>query len=97
LILYVEDGVLMQESIQTALTEAGYGVLVVSSGREGLAALESRGSDLRGLVTDIDPSSGVDGWEVARQARELIRGLPVVYVSGASRQEWTSIGIPRAS
>jgi CheY-like chemotaxis protein len=94
LLLYVEDEVLIQETLMSALTEAGYEVLAVTSGAEGLEVLESRSGELRGLITDINLGAGVDGWDVARRARELINGLPVVYVSGASHQEWTSKGVP---
>ena len=96
LLLYVEDEVLIQDLLVSALTEAGYEVLAVSTGAEGIEALAGRSGELRGLITDINLGSGVDGWEVARHARELINGLPVVYVSGASHQEWSSKGVPES-
>ncbi len=96
LLLYVEDEVLIQDLLVSALTEAGYEVVVASSGADGVNTLQSRSGEIRGLITDINLGSGTDGWEVARQARELISGLPVVYVSGASHQEWTSKGVPES-
>jgi hypothetical protein len=44
------------------------------------------------LVTDINLGEGPDGWDVARQARELIPNLPTGYVSGAIEHEWASHG-----
>jgi DNA-binding response OmpR family regulator len=94
LLLYVEDEVLLQEVLIEGLTDAGYEVLAVTTGDEGIEALQSRGGEFRGLITDINLGPGPDGWDVARKARELISGLPIVYVSGASHQDWTSKGVP---
>lgn len=96
LLLYVEDEVLLQEVLIIALTDAGYEVLAVTTGAEGVEALQSRSGELRGLITDINLGTGPDGWDVARKARELIGGLPVLYVSGASHQDWTSKGVPES-
>lgn len=94
LLLYVEDEVLLQEVLIAALTDAGYEVLAVTTGDEGIETLQSRSGELRGLITDINLGTGPDGWDVARRARELTSGLPVLYVSGASHQDWTSKGVP---
>lgn len=96
LLLYVEDEVLIQEVLIAALTDAGYEVLAVTTGEEGIEALQSRNGELRGLITDINLGVGADGWDVARRARELMSGLPVLYVSGASHHEWTSKGVPES-
>ena len=81
LILYVEDEVLLQEVLIEALTEAGYEVLAVTTGAKGIEAIQSRGGEIRGLITDINLGSGPDGWEVAHRARESIGGLPVYWRS----------------
>lgn len=96
LLLYVEDEVLIQETLIAALTDAGYEVLAVTSGAEAVEALQSRMGELRGLITDVNLGTGPDGWDVARQARELVAGFPVVYVSAASHQDWTSKGVPES-
>ena len=94
LLLYVEDEVLIQIAVIDGLEEAGYSVAVANDGAEALRLLSEHHADLRGLVTDINLGSGIDGWEVARAAREAIGGIPVVYVSAASQQQWTSRGVP---
>jgi CheY-like chemotaxis protein len=89
LILYVEDEVLIQDAVVSALHDAGYEVLAVTTSEEAIETLESRAAELRGMITDINLGSAMDGWEVARRAREVISGLPVVYISGASHHDWT--------
>lgn len=94
MLLYVEDEVLIRVQVIEGLEDAGYSVVVAKSGAEALSSLAKHNSELRGVVTDINLGSGIDGWEVARTAREAIGGLPVVYVSAASQEEWTSRGVP---
>jgi DNA-binding response OmpR family regulator len=94
LLLYVEDEALIQQMLVTDLEEAGFAVLVTNNGTEALAVLASQSEELHGLITDINLGDGPDGWDVARKARELRSGLPVVYVSAASEHEWTSQGVP---
>ena len=62
---------------------------------KAIAALRD-GHTFRGLVTDINLGTGPDGWAVARIAREVTPGLPVVYLSGASGHQWTSHGVPQS-
>ncbi len=95
-LLYVEDQVLIQMTVVEALQEAGYEVLVADSGKEALKRLEESSGAIRGLLTDVNLGRGPDGWDVARRARELIPGLPVVYVTGKSEHEWTSKGVPNS-
>lgn len=96
LLLYVEDEVLMQDMVETALRDAGFEVLIASDGAEAISLLGKPNSPLRGLITDINLGHGPDGWDVACEARGLIGGLPVVYVSGACAEEWTSRGVPNS-
>lgn len=94
LLLYVENEVLIQIAVIEGLEEAGYTVAVAKSGAEALKLLAKYGPQLRGIVTDINLGQGIEGWEIARTAREAISGIPVVYVSAASQQDWTSQGVP---
>jgi len=94
MLLYVEDELITQECVAATLKEAGFGVTVASSGAEALDLLASAAAPFRGLVTDIDLGKGPDGWEIARRARALVDVLPVVYVSGASHDDWASKGVP---
>jgi DNA-binding response OmpR family regulator len=96
LLLYVEDEIITQDLVETALREAGYEVLIASDGAEAIRFLATPNSPFRGLITDINLGNGPDGWDVASEARGLTSGLPVVYVSGASCDEWTSRGVPNS-
>lgn len=95
-LLYVEDEILVQAMLVTALEEAGFSVLVADQGEQAMAVLASKSQSLHGLITDVNLGKGPDGWDVARAARELVSGLPVVYVSAASEHEWTSRGVPNS-
>jgi CheY-like chemotaxis protein len=53
-------------------------------------------SSYRALVTDIHLSGEIDGWEVARSAREINATLPVIYMTGAAGDEWASKGVPNS-
>ena len=95
-LLYVEDETITQDLVETSLREAGFEVLTASDGTQALDLLGRPNDALRGLITDINLGDGPDGWEVARRARELTSGLPVVYVSGASEGDWSSRGVPNS-
>jgi len=94
MVLYVEDEILLREIVEIGLEEAGFGVVLAASGEEGLQILEDRSEAVTSVVTDINLGGGIDGWEVARRAREINPTVPVVYVSGKDGHEWTSKGVP---
>lgn len=58
--------------------------------------LESEKEKYRALVTDINLLGRLDGWEVARRAREINPELPVVYMTGAAANQWASHGVPNS-
>jgi hypothetical protein len=50
------------------------------------------------LVIDIKlGKGGIKGWDVARRARAINPGLPVIYITGAMRTNGPSKGCLRAS
>lgn len=93
-LLYVEDEILIQALLLQELEEAGFTVVVSSTGRDAMGILEKDHAQIQGVITDINLGDGPDGWDVARTARELRSGLPIVYVSAASEHDWTSMGVP---
>lgn len=96
LILLVEDEVLIREMMVEALEAAGFSILAAGDAPRALVLFEENGSEIRGLVTDINLEDGMNGWELACAAREQASDLPVVYVSGASGHEWASRGVPNS-
>jgi CheY-like chemotaxis protein len=79
--LLVEDEVLVREVASEDLAEAGFEVTAASDGDEALAILRED-SEFQLLFTDIRMPGSADGWELARQAKELIPGLRVIYATG---------------
>ena len=96
LILLVEDEDLIREMLVEVLEEAGYSTLTAADADKAVRLIEENGDEIRCLVTDINLHDGMDGWELARVAREQASDLPVVYVSGASGHEWASRGVPNS-
>ncbi len=80
-VLVVEDEVLIGEMVCAALADDGFDVHVSHDARDALRYLKS-GKRVDVLFTDIDLPGGMDGGSLAREARELRPGIPVVYVSG---------------
>jgi DNA-binding response OmpR family regulator len=96
LILLVEDELLISDMLVAALEDAGFSTLVASGGDGAVQLLKESGDAIRGLITDINLDDGMNGWDLARAAREQAADLPVVYISGASGHEWTSRGVPKS-
>jgi DNA-binding response OmpR family regulator len=82
--------------IEDALRDAGFECSIVSSGEEALTLFSGHKDSYRALVTDINLRGSVDGWEVARRIRESAPGIPVVYMTGASADQWTAHGVPHS-
>ena len=96
LILVVEDDYPLQGVVEDALTEGGFESEILSSGEEALTLFKGGTKDYKALVTDVNLKGRLDGWEVARQIREIDPAFPVVYMTGAAAQEWGSQGVPNS-
>ena len=95
-ILVVEDEPTVLMFLEEALAEGGYTVVSARSGGEALNILGDGLSDFSVLVADIRIGDGLDGWEIARCAREIIPDLPIVYVTGDSAVSWGEEGVPNS-
>jgi len=80
-VLLVEDELLVREVAAEDLGEAGFEVTTASDGDEALAILRD-GASFDLLFTDIRMPGATDGWALAREARQLIPGLKVIYATG---------------
>uniref|UniRef100_UPI0035C9B370 response regulator n=1 Tax=uncultured Sphingomonas sp. TaxID=158754 RepID=UPI0035C9B370 len=97
LILVVEDEALIEELVVSGLEDAGYTVVAAQSAEDAIALLEQTETVFRAVVTDVNlVPHKLTGWDVARRARELTADIPVVYMSGASGQDWTANGVPNS-
>jgi DNA-binding response OmpR family regulator len=95
IILVVDDDPLIQSVGEEALT--GFEIVIVSSGENAIDLLEVRKVNYRAVVTDINLGRDKrDGWDVARRAREIDAEFPVVYMTGASADDWASKGVPNS-
>lgn len=97
LILVVEDEALIRDMVQSALEDAGFGVLTAANGDAAMALLDSdEGGPIRAVVTDVNLGGGPSGWDVARRARQLRPEMPLLYVTGGNADEWAANGVPES-
>lgn len=95
-ILVIEDDPQIQIMIEDALREGGFEPAIAGSGEEAVTLLKAFRSNYRALVTDIKLMGRMDGWSVARTAREVDPTFPIVYITGAAPQEWPMWGVPNS-
>lgn len=95
-ILVVEDDQSIQTIIEGALADGGFEAAIASSGEEALTLLLDKGK-YRALVTDINLLGRIDGWEVAKRAREIDPAFPVIYMTAAAADQWASHGVPNST
>ena len=97
-VLVVDDDALILADTQASLEEAGFHVMAADSYKAALAALErDRARNLVGLVTDIRLGGPQTGWDIAHKARQLAPGLPVIYMTGDSANDWSANGVPHST
>lgn len=94
-ILVVEDDPLIQSIVEETLTDGGFDIVIAASGEDAIDLLDDQNVKYRAILTDINMGRDKkDGWDVARRAREIDAGLPVIYMTGASADDWASKGVP---
>jgi CheY-like chemotaxis protein len=84
-VLIAEDDPIVRRYVGAQIGALGYRTVVAADGKAALAALRDEASvDL--LFTDIAMSGGMDGIELAMQARDARPDLPVLFTSGHAEQ-----------
>jgi DNA-binding response OmpR family regulator len=96
MVLVVEDDQLIQVMVDEALSDGGFESTITASGEEAVSFLRDDKSVYRAVVSDIDLAGKLDGWEVARVAREGDPAMPVVYMTGTQGEDWASKGVPNS-
>lgn len=96
IILVVEDDPQLQIIIEESLSGGGFGCVITASGEEANNRLQEGAGKYQALLTDINLSGAVDGWEVAKRAREMNPDMPVIYMTGDSAGQWASSGVPHS-
>ncbi|KWV60948.1 transcriptional regulator [Bradyrhizobium macuxiense] len=93
IILVIEDDRDLQMLVEDALKDGGYEPAIAGSGEEALTLLKAFRTKYSALVTDIRLLGRLDGWRVARGAREIDPSFPVLYITGGSGDEWPTKGV----
>jgi DNA-binding response OmpR family regulator len=95
IVLVVEDDPSILSIVEAALADGGFEAVVSSSGEEALTLLKGSRRKCRALVTDVDLGHGkMDGWEVAKLAREIDPAFPIIYMTATSADKWAANGVP---
>ena len=95
-VLVVEDDQLIQSVVEEALSDGGFVLNIAASGEEALTLLSGTNSGYRALITDITLGGTIDGWQVAKHARELDPAFPVIYITDGNADEWAVEGVPHS-
>ncbi|MBU6462966.1 MAG: response regulator [Bradyrhizobium sp.] len=96
IVLVVEDESLLQELVKGALRHGGFDMTCSPNAAEAVELLKSGAVRYRALVTDINLQGPSNGWELAREVREIDPSFPVVYLTGVAAEEWVSQGVPNS-
>ena len=95
-ILVVEDDEQVQTVVEDALIEGGFEPAIAPSGEEAVTLLRGNKGNYRALVADIGLRGRMDGWEVAKRAREIDPEFPIVYMTGIGKDEWGLRAVPNS-
>ena len=87
-ILVVDDETLLRMLAVEHFEDSGYEVLEARDGNEALAILKGR-PDIQAIFTDVQMPGQIDGFGVAREARDAIPNCAVVVVSA---RQWPESG-----
>jgi two-component system cell cycle sensor histidine kinase/response regulator CckA len=84
-ILLVEDEDMVRAVAERALARQGYTVVAAADGDEGVEAVREN-PDFDLVVSDVVMPS-MDGPAMAREIRQLVPGLPVLFMSGYAEEQ----------
>ncbi|MCA9924598.1 MAG: response regulator transcription factor [Anaerolineales bacterium] len=78
-VLVIDDSRVVQNILESVLSDAGYMPIITATGEDGLAKFQEHQPHL--VLLDIS-LPGISGWEVCRQIREMSE-LPIIMLSAA--------------
>ena len=82
-VILAEEDAVQRMDVTDHLDQAGFKVFAAADADEALAMLQAR-PDVQAFVTDAHLPGQIDGFKLARVARERWPGMAVVLVSGHS-------------
>jgi len=93
-VLVIEDDKIIQGLVEDALRDGEFEPATAASGEEAVTLLKAFRSNYSALITDISLLGQMDGWRVARAAREIDPVFPIIYITGGAGNEWDLKGVP---
>jgi DNA-binding response OmpR family regulator len=96
-VLVVEDDLPIQIFVEDALVDGGFEPAIAPSGEEAVTLLEGHKGKYQALVIDITLLGRLDGWEVAKRAREIDPAFPILYITAGHADQWPSLGVPNSA
>lgn len=93
-VIVAEDEGLIRLALNDLLESEGYNVASAASGEAVLSLLHNASHPYAGLITDVRLGDGTDGWTLARQARDMMPEICVLYLTGDSAADWPVQGVP---
>jgi DNA-binding response OmpR family regulator len=94
-LILLEDDQLISLCTQDALGEAGFEVLTATGGEQALQFLtDSPGCLL--MMVDVRVKGPLDGWEVARRARQAHPDIAIVYTTTADTLAYQRESVDRS-
>jgi DNA-binding response OmpR family regulator len=93
-VLVIEDDKHIQALVEDALRDGAFEPAIAASGEEAVTLLKAFRSNYSALITDISLLGQMDGWRVARAAREIDPAFPIIYITGAAGSDWDWRGVP---
>ena len=94
IVLVIEDDKDLQGMLEDGLRDGEFEPAIAASGEEAVTLLKAFRSKYSALVTDISLLGRMDGWRVARAAREIDPVFPIIYITGGAGNEWDLKGVP---
>jgi CheY-like chemotaxis protein len=85
MIMVVEDDDGVRVLLEELLLGRGYKVITAQNGDEALGRIQ-RDTQLSLMITDIR-MPGIDGWELARRATQMLPDIKVLYITGYPGEE----------
>ena len=93
-VLVVDDEADVCDLLHQILEEAGYQPVCAQGDTAAYEALDREGRSLAAVVVDINLGQGTTGYDVARHARRVIPGVPVIYITGGYARSIETHGVP---
>jgi CheY-like chemotaxis protein len=71
IVLVAEDDEPIQGLVEDSLREGGFETVIAPSAEEAVTLLQGQVINYRALVTDINLAGRMNGWELAKRARQI--------------------------